>query len=909
LLLALASVACARGAASPPARARPSAARPLELSPRWFLTERATVTVDEGASEGLEARKVLGDGTRLELRGGEIIAAVPWRERLSGFRALPDRLGAGYVFWSGAGTFTAPSFDAELGPIVDAPSSGGARPWLDGVLLRTEAGLLLLDPKSRAVRRFDVAGVADAFAIDGQRAARLDLLGRASVTTDGGATWLDLEATRRELVDALRPFEPAGLRLHTMSGGFLELGARGDLHPQPATPRPPRLFTATRPIAPPVRGLASARLADAVLSGAPLDDRGDRALVGFDGRVAVVSLASGAVVEERDLPPPDGGATSKCQPLRLDDQIVVACELAGHARVYALRDTFFELEASFDGGGPFVFGGRDHFGHVGPCGAGLRARSPAAPDEDETPVDHPAKALEPTAKYCARLPGGTWIERGLGGVLATKILRWTPGADGGVTALALAAELVDPPAAPSGVRLIRVRSTDDKLDAAAFRARAALIDVDASSEDDGAVRTWLATSSGVFASARIDATGAIKKAPAPDGVTKMGVRGPFALATVPAHGDRAARTLASRDFGATYQEIAPPPGLLEAFRADPSGCSDLGCAWESGLVRVGIGPPAALPIAVAPSQRAPASAPGPKPRFQGLRLACNPSGDQREHGGVADPKRPVRMSLTSSYASHPGAVLSIAPPLDPEAPPRAVSLPPQLAETAMAAPVLAPRGIDLLLFGHDRAIRTGTASSSPWVFDGEGRTSIAAEVGAALVVFDADRALVQIARPTGVAVVSRLVQIPSFDRTRLTLGRRRDGGVSVVGYSVSTGDLWAAALDLGRGDVAPIAALASLSRGADASRCRVGPDALALILDLPITLALDGARTSEASARAAVLVSADREHVCVEALEALGAGDRVVARFAPRASSSLEHDGGPPKRMSCALSTELAPPR
>ncbi len=766
--------------------------------------------LDEAAVEGAEAREVIADGVRVSLRQGEIVAAHPWSERLMGFRTLPARLGGGYAFWSASRTSVAEAFGADLRAVINVASRGGVRPWLDGVLLRSEAGTLELDPRTRAVRRFGFVAAGDAVAIDAKRAARVDTLGRATFTIDGGRTWVEVEATRGELVDSLRLLA-GGVRLHTSSGASNELGLAGEHRVEPPAPRPHRNISAAPTIASPDHGLASARLAEAVLRGVRLDAKGDRILVGGDGRVAVVSLASGRVIDERQMPPPDRASSSKCQPMRLGEDLVVACEKAGHARVYLLRDDAFELVASFEVGGPFVSGGGGRFGRVGGCAPSRPVRTSEAPEQDEVPADHPAKELSNAARYCARFPGGAWIERRVQDATAEKIVRWTPGPDGSVTAIAPAS--LGKEALPSaGVRLLRVDGADDKLDLTPLRTREAggLVDADAWQADDGSVHAWLAAPNGAFTNVRIDDRGALTKTPPPADVRKMGVRGPFALASIPATGEHAAKTLVSRDGGVSYREVEPPPGRLDELVADPTGCSDLGCVWESGLVRVGLDPVGAAVAARDGARRFvgdTASGTGLAPSFKRLQMTCRPvieaAPRARAASGEARPR--PRISVAAILPPHEKGVVDVAPPFDPEAAPRAVTIPSALHEGVMVAPILTSRGADLLLFGRDRVFPVSASSTTPWVLETEGRPNVAAEFGGALVLLDGDRGIVQIARPSGVAPVARLVRVLNVDRARLTLGRNRaDGRLAIVGYSTSSGELWSGALDLGSGEVAPL---------------------------------------------------------------------------------------------------------
>ncbi|KYG02650.1 hypothetical protein BE20_50110, partial [Sorangium cellulosum] len=201
VLLGLAlAAACSAAPERPPPPAKPQAAAPSDVPPlspaRYALTEGVGVLFDAAApGDGAPApgpQPALHEGIRVRLDGGVVLAAAPASEPLRGFRSIPARLGGGFVLWSEARVYRASDFLGALAPIADVGAPGGARPYLDAIVLRSDRGLLEIDPSSLAVRRFGVAGVVDAVAVDARRAVRLDLFGRASVTLDGGVTWVDV---------------------------------------------------------------------------------------------------------------------------------------------------------------------------------------------------------------------------------------------------------------------------------------------------------------------------------------------------------------------------------------------------------------------------------------------------------------------------------------------------------------------------------------------------------------------------------------------------------------------------------------------------------------------------------------------------------------------------------------------
>jgi hypothetical protein len=200
LLAALSIGACAAPATDRRAgRAGESSAKAvpvsLVLSPaRYLFTDRIGVLFDEaGPAPTLPGPEpAIVDGVRFLVDHGAALATAPAVERLTGFRSLPARLGGGFVIWSAARVYRAESFLGDLKPIADVGGSAGARPFLRSVLLRTEAGVLSVDPTSLAVQRETTPGLAEALALDARRAVRVDALGRGSFTVDGGATWTDV---------------------------------------------------------------------------------------------------------------------------------------------------------------------------------------------------------------------------------------------------------------------------------------------------------------------------------------------------------------------------------------------------------------------------------------------------------------------------------------------------------------------------------------------------------------------------------------------------------------------------------------------------------------------------------------------------------------------------------------------
>ncbi|WP_437585732.1 hypothetical protein [Sorangium sp. So ce1000] len=490
VLLALAlAAACSAAPERSPRPAQPRAAALAESSPlspaRYVLTEDIGVLLDAAAGPGDGApaprpEPALYEGRRVRLEGGVVLADAPAAELLRGFRSIPARLGGGFILWSEGRVYRASDFLGELAPIADVGAPGGARPYLDAVVLRSDRGLLEIDPSTLAVRRFGAAGVVDAVAIDARRAARLDLLGRASVTLDGGATWIDVLETRglaTERIDEQDGGSSVAL-LGPSGGATLHVTAAGLV---PVVPAPPRAAPSASLYLPPareaplgasaVRALAPDAVALAAATGALLP--GGRLLVARDGDLAVLAAATAQPLAEAAIEGLDP-RYARCQPFRSGDDILLAC---AHEAAHVLRlETTLSaprLEATFpprsrdpdpiaSSRGAFVGDDRGRLAFTGRCGSvppGLHdfpesARADAPPDDERpspwplapmSPAESPEDAAgrdsagEGVARVCVRVGGGRWVERRLAGEDADRLYRWIVGERGTVTALVLEA--------------------------------------------------------------------------------------------------------------------------------------------------------------------------------------------------------------------------------------------------------------------------------------------------------------------------------------------------------------------------------------------------------------------------------------------------------------------------------------
>ena len=517
------------------ATTRAAEAPPPETSgpARWMVTDRLGAIFDPSppalALPGSEP--ALLDGVRVMVSSGLLEGWARSSERLIGFRRLPPRLGGGYALWSDARTYRADTFLGELTVLADLAASGGIRPWIGALLLRTSVGNVLFDPTTHALRRAGFPGLADGIALDDRRAVRLDELGRASVTGDGGATWTDVLATRGLLVSGLEEQESGGVALASARRPTppLVLDREGRLG-EPIAPLPVAASHAHLLSDLPTsrRALPEESLARALVAGARLP--GDRFLVPREGGLTILAGATALPIDDADLASVDE-KLSRCQPITTGSgAVLLACAGEGGAEVLSLKGPLGHprLEATFPEQGLFVTGPRDRLGFVGRCGqlppsSGDLGPATAHPDElgyaregPESPTPPalvPAVPIEPSlpeeARYCARISADRWVPRRLSGDDARGLYRFVPGDEGRVTALVLGGDKASPEgplpspraagAIGEGVRVIRLDPDDPALAGAAYPAVRSSpaesgyrpIDADYWEDDDGAIRGWV----------------------------------------------------------------------------------------------------------------------------------------------------------------------------------------------------------------------------------------------------------------------------------------------------------------------------------------------------------------------------------------------------------------------------------
>ena len=121
------------------------------------------------------------------------------------------------------------------------------------------------------------------------------------------------------------------------------------------------------------------------------------------------------------------------------------------------------------------------------------------------------------------------------------------------------------------------------------------------------------------------------------------------------------------------------------------------------------------------------------------------------------------------------------------------------------------------------------------------------------------------------------------------------GGLSVVGYSIATGDVFAGDLDLARAEVGPFVALAGIDtlteRGAPG--CASPPGAIRFLADVLTSLSVKGKGSVPLQAQeglASFLIEASPERLCAAGLEVgfpRGKPADLTVRFGPGAGAAV----------------------
>jgi hypothetical protein len=492
-------------------------------------------------SPGDDGGVVFG-GARVSLSGQ---LAPDGRDSLDGGQRIPEDRGGGFLFWSQAALYHAPTFLGPLQWLASLSSSVRSVSWGPGFdLVRTQGGQrFALHDRTRTVAPPSPVGLLEVASMPGGPTVGLFEDGSVSVSTDLGATWkpavgLPPAPARLRFVDdrVWLEFDLAARRLE-QDGSWTAFRQGPYIHPAPGTGAcgveyPQRLL-----------------LSSAVRMGVPLEE--GVALAPVDGALIKVDLRTGDCLgNPRRIAP----AKSPCELVTTTGGILAVCQIASHGAIVfsgVAGDEEPVQEVSFEGSVQF---------HAA---------------EGQLIADGPCSGKERTAGVvCVRRDDGTWKEWDRrddrwGGWLA----RWIPRDAGGAVGLTLEPEpaWVD---ASTGQRTLIKNATPEAIRSLLDRRPESVVDRNWHVGKDGHVHGW---------NDRRHVT--IR----PD----RGIEtSPFALATMASWGsfafgfDQRGHAWQSLDDGSSWKEVLGPPSHEPTQRPRLTTCSAVGCELRPWL-RVG----------------------------------------------------------------------------------------------------------------------------------------------------------------------------------------------------------------------------------------------------------------------------------------------------------------------------------
>ena len=516
---------------------------------------------------------------------GLTLADSATKNRLDGGRALPPFAGSGFVFWDGAGLYRANGFLGRLEPLASAPFgiddvSFGPKFWL---LRSSDGDRWAINPKTGADVALEPQGLLDiAAAGDGRVVAALEL-GRALVSTDGGATYREVQ---RELLGppVALSREPLGFVVEAGQRQLVTLQRDGSLvrRPTPQKPTEDGKFRDRR-LASPFSVPSGERerfapLNQAVAGG--VSGRPGHALVALESAVCEVDLNTGKLVRQGpELLP----GSPDCQLLRPNGELLMACKTGEALAILSKVDSERPvLERSFKGQ-PAL--------HV---------------TADRLLIDTGCDAEPAPLSACVRFASGEWKQ-------LSK--RQDPAEKAASDAAAAAGAALPPDPRPTafvprsdGGAVALVAELSGYVDLASARAiylkggQAGRIMKDAANcWVDGSGTLRCLTSTGAYA---WDQDGN----PEPQVFQFSWVR------AVGARGlgkDKDGRYFQTEDYGKTWLEVPGPPGKAEGNNHQ-SRCSEVGCIFN-GWLRTGWDAtpvkPFTAPVQIPIAERPPAQLP------------------------------------------------------------------------------------------------------------------------------------------------------------------------------------------------------------------------------------------------------------------------------------------------------------
>ncbi len=901
LLTALAAACSAASPSVPVEPARPAAPAAAPAGPaRWLVPDGSFV---EHTADGLDL--VVVGGRRLALRGLAVVESAPRLPEVQGGAVAPPWAGAGpqrYVFWKGRALYGAASFTGELHALASLPGEPrGSFDWLGGVGLVLPGGAAVIAPSTASLAPLPLAAAAHGFAADARRALAVDVLGRAALTLDGGATFRDVTselgpAPRVALHgDALVVTQRDGRERFILASGEIvaaHTAPGASLHDRSRRPDldagawPPNAFRSV--------------LDAAVNAGLPLPDGGavivDR---GFVGRLDLTTLRAASVT------PIPAVADAECIPIRQGSAVLLVCGDKDRATVVDVTGTP-RIERTFDVPASTKrdrFTGSDDggLGFLGPCDPAAPAPRLAALPDDNAAL--PGRS----AVFCARASRDVWIEHRVDPDDAADLVTWIPRPGGGAVALVARpgsflrdADRVE---VRGALRIVRVARSEPPLSLPPYGPRAGLVlDRAFHADADNVLDGWIPSTSGSTgqSAVTIDARGRVRGYPLPLHAQVSHIAGAFGLLA----GDDD-QLFETTDRGHTWIAVEPPPGEVSSYSTQ---CSPVGCRVGS-FVRLGWSSAGAPPSAEAPRSPAPSwPRPPPPPPLVALRCRFDgPAAGRRaaEASGFGAPATPpvargsvrigqqgaVQMTWNSSLPAPQGdAEIAWIPPLDPAGVIRRVTLalgapglalPTQRPYEARLGYLLEPHGeLALIPTGRreicldgllDRAGVTrslgGCAGDQTVGVELADRLIFAQPLATSLVVSSAASP----ARPTSLRELARL---PAAITSGFSFGAGARGGAPVLVAVDVFGEALLAPIDPDRGALGPserLRPLTALALGKDPSCKGTTPAAEARVV-LPfessiglVSGALPGVNAVGSSGVAVIRWS--KERACLDAVE------------------------------------------
>jgi hypothetical protein len=728
--------------------ASPSSRPPVALTPKTVSASAKTRAVTWAQSLPEEAfwvehtatlDRVLSNGSRMELSPEGLVRKSAWEielakggEQIVGGLAVAPHLGSGFVHWTRSRLFFSKEFTGPLEPIELAVPGGntqvrGARNGPSSVLVVTDAGPRQLTPGQRRLARLSEPGVYDLASIDGKRAVRLDVFGRASMSNDGGKTYKELSPSAGIAVRGLYVATDE-VGLETWQGRLLlDFNAGSAVPPDTYVQQSYNRYDQGRMFGTvwkntratdrddwPGGWRDSTPLMAAVNAGV---DLGDGTALGISQTSLMrVDVATGKRLAIALDWFPQG---FECQVHKVDDGVTYACstdryQSYGSVVLHAKGGEPPVVERVFTDDGSFVGDDSGALAFLGSCAATARVI-----DYDQMQSRYEAlqrPEVEPIV--CVRRGPGDWVERTIDVPPGSQLFTWVPKKDGTVVALLVANEALPEPSPRlslsgasvrvsdrGGVRVVRVPKEAEgwSLSRSSYqpngRGFQSLIDK-RYRDRDGAIDVWLSGSSDIYSYSPFTSGGTI----GPDGVVEvralppdaqqMTVSGDFGLA-ITSKGQLYETTDHGRHWSAAGDSPVSGAGLIGA-------CSRIGCVL-GGVVRTGWGS-TATPAIIGDKPLPPPETPPPLPRLfctptRPLEPIAAPPDAQAQQGtqpnkiivstGYGDTLEIVRDASvpepTPPPGSYPGPGYPMAPPM--LAPTASASAGPAVKK-APAAPVL-----------------------------------------------------------------------------------------------------------------------------------------------------------------------------------------------------------------------------